>query len=261
MADLDVQPDHLSPSAPWAPVDDDVVDPTRSSPSAAVDESHLAPEDRSTWPPPSASERTAPFLPPPTTPAAPTVARWPAWLIAVSPMLVAAAYLAPLFLDPTGTTVAADAVLIAVGVAITAFCAWDAWRIHRAERGNLIVWAILLTPVYLFLRQRRLGQTLIPAFAYLGAFGVYVACLLVPPQTLFGVPLDMPRIETGITQNVSEVTGIPTTSLTTDCPTLAWYHVGDTFDCTVTDGTGDHATVRVTVLTSDGDVNFRGVAS
>lgn len=173
---------------------------------------------------------------------------WPAWLLAAVPLLalVIATALSLLRWDLVVLTLPL-ALVIHVPLAI-----WDSRTVKRAGHGELLGWALLLVPVYLFKRQKRAGLAREPWIAWIVA--VLVAYLgsgfvLSYGEGHSGVSrLTVDDLTTEISRDVAEQIDVDPSAVTITCPGVPLQpKVEQPFTCTATTTGGSHATLSVTV--------------
>lgn len=102
----------------------------------------------------------------------PQIAEWPPWLLLCLRLPGISALVWVLLTGGSSFDEAAVvAVLVAVNAASLVVCLWDSLRVMRATSagGGLVAVAVLLPVVYVFLRQRQLGRSFVPAIANLAA--------------------------------------------------------------------------------------------
>lgn len=172
---------------------------------------------------------------------------WPAWVIALIPLLALAIGFA------FGPAVAINSGWIAL-VLNVAICWWDASRMKKAGHPELLGWAVFLIPVYLYKRQRLTGQPMAALVVWITAFALSLAVGALVPRIL-GVPLDTGKVETAITNWLADNTGIPASQIRVDCPSNPGARAGQAFVCSAS-SSGETLTVRVTVENDNGDVTW-----
>lgn len=119
----------------------------------------------------------------------------------------------------------------------------------RESTTVLAVAAFLLAPLYVFLRQRRLGRSQLPLLGYLAVAAVMTVLPIVVGAANV---IDEPRLERQIEAWVRDSFD---THVRVDCPAGQPARSGHRFLCRVDDGMGG-ANVRVEVLNRAGDVEW-----
>jgi hypothetical protein len=172
-----------------------------------------------------------------------------AWTLAVTPLLLilvdgamAAAGVA------TGVTVG---ILIAVAVN-TVLSVADSRRLKAVGINVPGVLAVLLVPVYLFVRQSRTKQAAWIPIVWCICFVASLANGQIIGRTI-GVPIDASTVEQSISSGVQAQTGLAATAT---CPS-AVVRVGSSFSCLVDTGTTGTITATVTVQNASGTVVWR----
>lgn len=175
---------------------------------------------------------------------------WIPWLIALAPVLGVLVALGLSTYDPQ-LAYFGWAVTLALNIALSV---WDERRLTRAgllPAGGLLGWAIFLIPVYLYKRQRAVGQTLAVPVVWVVAFCLALASDAVLPR-LVGVPINIPVVESQVEVWMEKQIG---TNVSVDCPDRVSVRPGETFKCIATAPVdGSTAVVTVTLQNTDGDI-------
>lgn len=175
---------------------------------------------------------------------------WLAWLIALAPLL---GVLVALGLSTVSGALAYSSGFVTLGLNI-GLTVWDERRLRRDGLigDGLLGWAILFIPVYLFKRQRALGQTMAIPAVWVCTFAIALASDAFLPY-LVGVPLERARLESAIEQDARVKLGV---SVDVACPTDITVRPGESFLCNVNGGALGTAIVTVTLINRNGDVTW-----
>jgi hypothetical protein len=175
-----------------------------------------------------------------------------AWALALVPLLFIA-FDAALYLSGVNDLFGIG--LVAAFFVNTIFAIADERLLKRAGHDVSLLWALLLVPVYLLLRSKRLGRSQAHLAVWLASFVVYIAGSLAVERAVGIVYLDMQAIERSVGDDAAEVYGGPQE---VDCPAEDTWRVGQTFRCDVVDAEGT-AIWEVTVRDRDGFVTWAPV--
>jgi hypothetical protein len=232
-------------TAPRADDGADARDPT----GAVADDAYVVrvvpprvdPDDPDTPPPPGG---TAPLR---SSTATPVVDRWMWTIVAVAAAWATATALGsiPLALTPLVTLSAA----LANGVLAHLDLRANPDLTAHTSRVEMMLWAVLLMPVYLWKRQRRLGRGLGPFWLHLL---VGVAAVAVAVGAALGSTIDDNRLESQIEGAIAEQAGV---LVQVDCPEYVPAVPGYTFSCVLASEVGT-ARIDAEVIDDRGAVEW-----
>jgi hypothetical protein len=201
--------------------------------------------------PPDQTQWLAPAAPTP----GPAVDNTFGWLLAFAPLLLA---LGDLIIG--GTDLSSDGyLLVSFAVAFgvnTALAIADTRRLKHFGIELSAALAVLLVPVYLFMRAKRSGQSYAIPAVWCVTFLVSVVSGTLTANTI-GVQIDSGAVEREIQSGIEEQADV--SGVTVDCPAHPQVKPGSTFQC-IASADGESVMVDVTVQGADGEFvwNVRG---
>jgi hypothetical protein len=173
-----------------------------------------------------------------------------AWAIAFAPLLIV--LINGLLAVMGGGSGATLAFLAAVGLNVALALA-DSRRVRAAGQNLSTALAVLLVPVYLFLRQGRLRQNYAIPIVWCVSFLISLGGAGIIGNTI-GVQIDTGSVERSIQTGVQKQLG---QSVTVQCPSSVSVRTGASFQCVVKASDGSSAIANVTVQNSQGEVVWR----
>lgn len=168
------------------------------------------------------------------------------WLLAGAPLLLLAIDAAFLYSGYSEGTAVSWIVAVAVNVGI---CAWDSRYLKSRGHDLSAGLAVVLVPLYLWARSRKLDLSQAPLAAWLAAFVVSITGTLALGAHF--VTLNMPMVRSGIEQ-WAQRQGAPGD---VSCPSRTVYAVHDSFTCSV-----GSMQLLVTVENSNGYITWEPVS-
>lgn len=181
-------------------------------------------------------------------PARPTVDHRFAWVLALIPLgsLALYAVLALGGLDSWPIFLIGSIALIVLQVASAVS---DARRLRAVGVRASTALAILVVPIYLFIRASRVGGYVIPIVWCVISLATFIATLALIPS--FGVVVDSPLVERSIERAILRQTG---ESVDVQCAGFLLVTPGDDFQCSGTTDDGSDFIIDITLQNDSGDI-------
>jgi hypothetical protein len=184
-------------------------------------------------------------------PARPKVDSRFAWVLAVLPLGSFALY-AVLALGGLGTWPIFLIGSIALLVAQITSAVTDARRLREVGVRASTALAILVVPVYLFLRASRVGRYAIPVVWCVLSVATFIGTFALIPS--FGVVVDTPLVEQSIEREILRQTG---ELVDVHCASFLLVKPGDGFECSGTTDAGGDFTIDITLQNDHGDIVWK----
>ncbi|GAB3030724.1 hypothetical protein GCM10027052_03780 [Parafrigoribacterium mesophilum] len=229
---------------------------TPRRPTAPAPSRTPAPSMQAAQPMPAAAAEPIPAPPTPS-----LVSTGPVWIIALLPL----AQLALSLLVAAGFGWGASTSLLAAIwilpypiVLVLALC--DRWALQSAgyHRPALWAWALLSTPVYLFMRAvrttRESGRGFTPLITWTLLAALQVGSVVAVPGLAVSALPELFRAQAE--QSIASDASVLGTHLTVHCPAALPSHVGDEFTCTMTKNSGTHYPVTVSLQRLNGWIDW-----